>query len=208
LHPDRFPGAEDLRDPLSTGRPKALSADTIRTYANTLRRLLGADRVPDAGRSGYSLEGATSDWRQFVDCRNAATAGASPAEQAKALASALALVRGRPYSDMPRSGYGWVATELLVSEAEADILAVAQRLAALAATAEDWALAGWAAQRGLLVDAISEELNIILLRSVTATGTADRLSQTWRDITRRYIAADEEPPARLTDTNAMLKQRF
>jgi hypothetical protein len=66
LHPDRPLSAEDLRDPLSAGRTKALGADTIRTYANTLRRILGAERVPDAARQGYTIDGAGSDWQQFT----------------------------------------------------------------------------------------------------------------------------------------------
>jgi hypothetical protein len=73
-----------------------------------------------------------------------------------ALAGALVLVRGRPYSGLPRSGYGWVATELLISEAEVAGTQTAQRLADLASSAGDWTLALWAAERGLIADPISE----------------------------------------------------
>jgi hypothetical protein len=126
---------------------------------------------------------------------------------ATALAAALVLVRGRPYSGLPRSGYGWVATELLISEAEVAVTQTAQRLADLALTAGDWTLAAWAAERGLIVDPISEDLNKTLLRSAAATGRPDRLSQAWRDVVRRYTAADETVPARIVEVNRTLQQR-
>jgi hypothetical protein len=206
LHSDRPRNAEELRDPLSVGRAKSLSADTIRTYANTLRRVLGADRVPDAARRGYTLVGASTDWHRFLDRRAAAGADAPPSETAEALASALASVRGRPYSDLPLSGYGWVATDLLISQAEVAIINAAQRLAELALTAGDWELAGWAAERGLVVDPISEDLNTALIRAAAATRKPDRRSQVWRDIVRRYQAADEHVPTRIADINHQLKQ--
>jgi hypothetical protein len=206
LHGDRPRSAEDLRDPLSAGRAKALSADTIRTYANTLRRVLGPDRVPDAARRGYSIVGATSDWQQFLEHRAAAPPDAPPAVAAAALVAALALVRSRPYAGLPRSGYGWVATELLISEAEVAVTQAAQRLADLALTAGDWPLATWAAERGLIVDPISEDLNATALRSAAAAAKPDQLAQTWRDVTRRYTAAEEDVPARITDINTQLKQ--
>jgi len=208
LHPGRSFTAEELRDPLSTGKARALEADTIRTYANTLRRVLGVERVPDAARRGYSLLGAGSDWQLFEERLGAAAADSSPAETAASLVAALALLRGRPYSELPRSGYGWVATELLISEAEAAITTAAQRLAELAFTERDWTLASWAAERGLIVDPTSEDLNTAVLRCAAATGKPDRLAQTWRDVIRRYAAADEDLPPRLGDVNARLKQAF
>jgi DNA-binding SARP family transcriptional activator len=206
LHSDRPRNAEELRDPLSVGRAKPLSADTIRTYANTLRRVLGTDRVPDAARRGYTLAGCTTDWQRFLDYRAAARPDAPPAEAAQALASCLSLVRGRPFSDLPVSGYGWVATDLLISQAEVAILDAAQRLADLAMAEGDWDLAAWAAERGLIVDPTSEDLNASVIRAAASTGRTDRLSQVWRDVVRRYRAADEDVPAHISEINSQLKQ--
>ena len=206
LHPDRPRTAEDLRDPLSAGKTKALTADTIRTYANSLRRCLGAERVPDAARHGYTVTGAGSDWQHFVELRDQAGDDAEPAVAAQALAAALVLVRGQPFSGLPKAGYGWVATELLISEVAIAVTATAQRLADLALTAGDWALAAWAAERGLIVDSVSEDLNAATLRAAAATGKADRAAQAWRDIARRYTAANEDLPRGLVEVNTQLKQ--
>lgn len=111
LHPGRRYTTEELRDPLSIGKARALEASTIRTYANTLRRAVGT-HLPDAGRLGYALTDAGTDWQRFTELAQPAADGTDLAEQARRLTDALALVRGAPFSDLPSTGFGWIATEL------------------------------------------------------------------------------------------------
>ncbi|MDQ6615415.1 MAG: bacterial transcriptional activator domain-containing protein [Actinomycetota bacterium] len=207
LHPERPYTAEELRDPLSIGKPRALEADTIRTYAGTLRRSVGADRLPDAGRRGYALSGALTDWRRFNDPLAAVAHGAEPAEQAASLPEALALVRGSPFCDLPANGFGWVATELLVSQVEVAVTGAAQRLVELALAAGDWPLADWAANRGLTVSPTAEGLNAGVLQAAQLSGQADRIAQVWRDISRRYTAAEEPVPTELGQLHDQTRHR-
>jgi hypothetical protein len=206
LHPGRAYTAEELRDPLSIGKPRALEADTIRTYANTLRRIVGPDRLPDAGRRGYTLAAADTDLHRFLELSAAPPAPVAPADEARSLAEALALVRGPPFTELPAKGFGWVATELLVSIAEVAVIAAAARLAELALAAGDWPLAAWAAERGLIVSPTAQELNANALRAVARSRQPDRLAQVWRDVTRRYAAADETVPAELNQLHGELRR--
>jgi len=119
--------------------------------------------------------------------RDAANADVSPSEAAEALAAALALARGRPYTELPWIGYGWVATELLISETQAAITGAASRLAELATSHQDWVLASWAAEKGLIVDPSSEDLNTAMLRSAAAEGNptgSPKRGATWSAATQ------------------------
>jgi hypothetical protein len=197
LHPQRPYTAEELRDPLSLGKARALEADTIRTYASTLRRAVGADHLPDAGRAGYALAGFGSDWARFQEIVGGVAPEDEPALEAAKLAEALSLIRGAPFSDLPASGFVWVATELMISQVEVAVIAAARRLVALALAAGDWPLAAWAAERALAVVPTAQDLNANALQAAQLSCQADRIAQTWRDVTRRYSAADEPVPAEL-----------
>ncbi|MDQ6615488.1 MAG: hypothetical protein M3083_12270 [Actinomycetota bacterium] len=188
---------------MSIGKPRALEADTIRTYAGTLRRAVGADHFPDAGRRGYTLSGAARDWGRFRDLVVTVAHGGEPARQAQA----LALVRGSPFSELPNSGFGWVATELLVSQVEVAVTAAAQRLLELALAAGDWPLAAWAADQGLNVSPTAQDLNSGALRAAELSGRADRRAQAWRDITRRYTAAEEPVPDELQQLHDQTRRK-
>jgi hypothetical protein len=206
VHPERAYTAEELRDPLSIGKPRALGADTIRTYANTLRRTVGADHLPDAGRQGYTLSASGTDWHRFVERSSSAPRDKEPADEARSLADALALVRGAPFAELPSNGFGWVATELLVSRVEVAVIAAAGRLVDLALAAGDWPLASWAAERGLVVSPTTQELNASTLHAAARSRQPDRLAQAWRDVTRRYAAADDPVPDELVQLHDQLRR--
>lgn len=206
LHPGRAYTAEDLRDPLSIGKPRALEADTIRTYASTLRRAVGSDHLPDAGRRGYTLTAAGTDWHDFRGLTSAAATATEPVGQARLLAEALALVRGLPFAELPSSGFGWVATELYISQVEVAVTAAAQRLVELALAAGDWPMAAWAAERGLIVSPTAQTLNASVLRASAASRQPDRLAQSWRDVARRYAAAEETMPGELAQLHDDLRR--
>lgn len=205
LHPGRRYSAEELRHPLSLDKTRALEADSVRTYAGTLRRVLGGERLPDVGRKGYALVRAGSDWHRFSALLPPAGVG-DAAEQAAVLARALSLVRGEPFSELPPTGFGWVATELLLSEVEVAVIAAARRLADLALDAGDGRLAGWACGQGLLVSPTEQELNAGALRAAAAGGNADTLAQAWRDVARRFAAAGDPLPEVLKDQHRLLSR--
>ena len=207
LHPGRPYSAEELRDPLSVGKARALEADTIRTYANTLRRTVGPDHLPDAGRKGYVLSEVDTDWHRFVELSAPTNGDHGPAEQAQRLAGALALVRGLPFSELPANGFGWVATELLISQVEVAITSAATRLVDMALAARDWRLAAWASDKGLTVSPTAQDLNMALIRAAEQSHQRDRLAQAWRDVARRYAAADEPLPDDLIRLQEELRSR-
>jgi hypothetical protein len=205
LHPGRPYTAEELRDPLSIGKPRALEAGSIRTYAGTLRRNIGIDHLPDLGRKGYALAAADTDWHRFVALTEPNPNGDAPAKRARSLAEALALLRGLPFTDLPNNSFGWVATELFISTVEVAVTATATALIALAIDAGDWPLATWACEQGMKVSSTSQDLNAGALHAAARSGQPDRLTQAWRDVTRRYRAADEAVPDDLADLYAQLR---
>jgi len=60
----------------------------------------------------------------------------------------LKLVRGRPFSGVDSSGYGWVYAELLMSRIEVSIATVAAFVADACLRLEDLASAMWAGTAG------------------------------------------------------------
>ncbi len=188
LHPGKGYTAEALRQPLSGDPDQPLSTESVRTYASTLRRILGARHVPEGGRAGYSLQEVTSDWGLFT---RLAAAG-----DPRSLAEALRLVRGQPLSDATAGTRRWADEELLCSQIEVAVADTAASLAAKACQAGDANLGAWAAERGLRVTPQSQTLGSWALRAAGAHPDPDRLDQAWRDTLRRYTP--DNPPAALT----------
>lgn len=94
------------------------SAATFYSVVSRARRALGKDAAGEdllarSGADGYRLSPEVScDWVRFqLFVRRAKT---DPGEAQDALRQALALVRGRPFADIPRACYAWVALEGLV----------------------------------------------------------------------------------------------
>jgi hypothetical protein len=190
LHPERRYRAEELRDPLSPNKDHPLEADTIRTYANTLRRALGPDRVPDAGRAGYTLTGVSTDWARFqAHVQSAGAANGDHTAAAQALASGLALIQGVPFSAAPKDSYGWASTELLTSQIEVAVEDAAERLVQIALDSGDWPLAQWAVGQALLVTPAGEKLNVLALTAAGGSGQPDILARAWREVANRFARA-------------------
>ena len=98
------------------------SAKTMRTYLSLLRKAIGADYLPSGGGGGYRLSWlVTSDWEGF-----------QPAEREEndlnTRLYALDLIRGRPFEGVPSGTYGWVFSELWISQMETAIASVALSL--------------------------------------------------------------------------------
>ncbi|MBW3613692.1 MAG: LysM peptidoglycan-binding domain-containing protein [Actinobacteria bacterium] len=138
---------------------KEVSEETFRSYVSHLRRCLGRDHVPDAGEvGGYLVVGVPTDWRRFKAL--VAQARRAPTGEARTLlAEALSLVRGRPFSRVPKGTCTWAFSEFLVSEIEVAVGDAAHRLASLALDAGDPATAAEAVAKGLLVVPTMEQLH-------------------------------------------------
>lgn len=144
--------AEQLRDELGRGRERDLEVATIRRYINQLRQVLG-DRIPESRLvGGYELRNVSLDIDRFDAFIKEADTSSTLREEAAQLASALALVRGVPFSDRPRGAYGWadVGNQLAAMLANR-ILSVSIRLATTAWDYGDADLAQWSARSGLYV---------------------------------------------------------
>ena len=99
-----------LTDAIWAGDPPQTAAKSIQVYVSGLRKLLGEGRIVTRER-GYELRAAPGecDVDRFDELVRAA-AEAPPAEAARLLREALALVRGRPLEDL--SLEPWVAPEV------------------------------------------------------------------------------------------------
>jgi DNA-binding SARP family transcriptional activator len=111
--------------PLSAKRPERADK-TVQNNMSSLRRIIGAGHLPEAGNKGYLLEGVTTDWDTFVALTRQADATAGPCVL-DLRSEAISLVRGRPFQG---SEYPWVEAEQLESQMTVAVLRCAQRLLA------------------------------------------------------------------------------
>ncbi len=111
--------------PLSAKRPERADK-TVQNNMSSLRRIIGAGHLPEAGAKGYLLEGVTTDWDTFLTLTR--QADATPGHCALDLRSeAISLVRGRPFQG---AEYHWVEAEQFESQMTVAVLRCAQRLIA------------------------------------------------------------------------------
>lgn len=144
LHPGRPIPSDELRAALWPEGEREASAKSLRTYMSLLRRSLGGEHVPAATGAGYRLaDTVTTDWAVFQRL-------ASSDADRRQLEEALGLVRGRPFASTPPGSFGWVYSELLVSEMESAIARAARRLTSLCLDEGDAGGAAAAVRRGLL----------------------------------------------------------
>jgi DNA-binding SARP family transcriptional activator len=144
LHQDRVIPGEELRVALWPDAAREMSGKSLRTYMSLLRKALGPENVPVGSGSGYRVgDGVSTDWLRF---RELTGAGATAAQ----LREALELVRGRPFAGVPSTSFGWVFSELLVSEIEVGVIDAARRLAEELSGNGDLTGASWAVRQGLL----------------------------------------------------------
>jgi hypothetical protein len=198
LHPGRAWPTDALTDRLNQRRGRELKDATVRTYLISARQTLGADRLPDATRTGYILTGIGTDWDRF----NALTTprpDRTPAVQD--LVSGLALVRG---DTAERAGYDWLGLTPIPAKVATAIPNVANRVARHALDTDDRNLAAWAIERGLLVDPLNETLHT---HALTVAARTDRaaLTRAWTAVTLRHAAHDEPVPDTLTHHHQHLR---
>ncbi|MEV4506696.1 LysM peptidoglycan-binding domain-containing protein [Streptomyces klenkii] len=149
------------------------------TYISKLRAWLGRDPLlpatdPQASylppiKDGiYRLsDQVTCDWHTFQDLYSQGMHG-NGEEADTALAQALALVRGRPFSDIDQSRYIWAEPD--IQEMISAIVDVAHELFERRLAARDFRAAASAATRGLSCDPSSEILYRDLFTLYNETG--------------------------------------
>ncbi len=198
LHPNQRFTAEQLQTGLSIGRPRDLSADSIRRYMNEPRRHIGEHHVPEikAGE-GYWLRDVTSDAAQMADLFERARAQSSGADRARLLADGLALVRGAPFAEVPSGTYGWADTDTDLAPAmDRQIRQAAIKLGRLALDANDRDLADWAAERGLRVWPTDDDLLELQLSAARLEGVPE-LDVAWTHANRHLERHGTTPTDRL-----------
>lgn len=152
------------------------SASLRQLLARTRRRIGtapdGGEWIRHLGSGIYALHpDASVDWHEFESLARAGLAGSD----ARALARALALVRGQPLAGC----YYWWLDVTVVESMRARIVAVASRLAALAVAERDPGTAAAACWAGLAADATSESLWRSLMRAREAAGDLAGVRQAW-----------------------------
>ncbi|MGW1616474.1 LysM peptidoglycan-binding domain-containing protein [Streptomyces sp. NPDC002285] len=189
LHPGR--NRHELDEAIWPGQ--RVNAKTRNTSVSKLRTWLGRDpRLPsDAADSSYLPpvtdgvytfnDDVTTDWHQFKDLY---TKGMHHhGEDADtALAHALALVRGRPFSGIDQSRYAWA--EHNIQEMISASVDVAHELAMRRISARDFRAAANAASVGLTCDIQAELLYRDLFQIYSETGDRAGLERTAHQLNR------------------------
>lgn len=142
---------ERLRDSIFPPgfKPASLREAVSRTRTALGRAADGAPHMLPATREGtYALGPSVRSDLQRFQALLAAARRAPAACEIELLRSALALVRGQPFSDCPPGGYGWASAEGISYAVERMIVDTAQRLNELAFAAGDARLAEWASRQG------------------------------------------------------------
>ncbi|ATM24678.1 putative large membrane protein (plasmid) [Streptomyces alboflavus] len=189
LHPGR--NRHELDEAIWPGQ--RVLAGTRNTAISKLRTWLGRDpRLPaEAPDSSYLPpihdgvytfnQDVTADWHQFKDLYR--TGMHHQGEEADtALAHALALVRGRPFSDIDQSRYVWAEHD--IQEMISATVDVAHELAQRRMTAGDLRAAASAASIGLTCDIQAELLYRDLFQIYSATGDRAGIERTAHQLNR------------------------
>ncbi|HET9609894.1 MAG TPA: LysM peptidoglycan-binding domain-containing protein [Acidimicrobiales bacterium] len=142
---------ERLRDSIFPPgfKPASLREAISRTRTALGRAVDGEPHMLPATREGtYALGPSVRSDLQRFQALLAAARQAPAACEVELLRTALALVRGQPFSDCPPGGYGWAGAEGISYALERMIVDTAQRLNELAFAAGDARLAEWASRQG------------------------------------------------------------
>jgi hypothetical protein len=134
--------------------PPGFKATSLRQAVSRTRTALGRSAsgdphiLPAVKDGSYELgPGVRSDVQRLQALLTAARTAPEGVEVVL-LRTALALVRGQPFSEAPAGGYGWASAEGISYALERQITDTAHRLGELAFAAGDARLAEWAARQG------------------------------------------------------------
>jgi DNA-binding SARP family transcriptional activator len=152
-------------------------ADSLRQLIARTRRQLGpaadgGEWIEHRGHGCYALHADSRlDWDEFQTL----TAEGIRTGDAAQLATALAMIRGQPFTGCY---YWWLDFEL-VDMVSASIVTAAVTLAALSLSDREPAAAARAARIGLVADSGSEELWRMLMRAEHAAGNLAGVREAW-----------------------------
>ncbi|MFE9424340.1 LysM peptidoglycan-binding domain-containing protein [Kitasatospora sp. NPDC006697] len=210
LHPGK--SRHELDEAIWPGQ--RILADTRNTAISKLRAWLGRDPLLAADdpsgaylptiRGGvYSFNSqVTSDWQEFQAYYREGM-HYSGTEADTALANALALVRGRPFSDINQSKYAWA--EYDIQEMISAVVDVAHELATRRMAVHDYRAALAAASRGLVCDTMSELLYRDLFTVYSETGDRQGMERTAHQLTRIEIeSGSDSAPETVALINALM----
>jgi DNA-binding SARP family transcriptional activator len=199
-----------LRSMLGADPDHPKPTDSIRQIIARTRRRLGpapdgAEYIIHTGSGQYLLHPEVSlDWWWFRKL--------VASDRADDLRSALALVRGEPFT----GGYFWWIDIPLIESVRAEVVDAAERLAEIELAAGSSRASARAARAGLLAEASAEQLWRAVMQAEHAAGNLAGVAEAWRrcldaiqdvapggephpDTSRLYgrlIAAVPEPAAR------------
>ncbi|MCM2430973.1 LysM peptidoglycan-binding domain-containing protein [Streptomyces sp. RKAG337] len=210
LHPGKT--RHELDEAIWPGQ--RVRADTRNTNVSKLRAWLGRDHLlsdndpqgaylPVISEGVYAFnKDVTSDWRQFQRFYQEGM-HSSGTDSDIALASALALVRGRPFSDIDQSKYSWA--EYDIQEMISATVDVAHELATRRLAVRDYRAALGAASRGLVCDQQSELLYRDLFTIYSETGDRQGLERTAHQLTRIAVeSGSDSAPETVALINALM----
>jgi DNA-binding SARP family transcriptional activator/nucleoid-associated protein YgaU len=182
-----------LRNMLGEDPDHPKSGDAVRQLIARTRRQAG--QAPDGrewiqhtGGGQYTLhENAILDWARFHALAEQGMHADSPDD----LRSALALVRGEPFTGC----FPWWLETPLIETVRAEIVDAAETLARLELAAGDPAAAGRAARTALAADRTAEQLWRALMRAEYAAGNLAGVRTAWKQCLDAIqdIAPDGEP---------------
>jgi len=97
------------------------------------------------------------------------------------LVAALHLVEGRPFDQLRRNGYAWLAEDPLHHHLTAAVVDAAHVVATHSLTVGDLVLSRWAAERAILAGPMEDKPRFDLAAVMTAEGDADRADRYLND---------------------------
>ncbi|MEU6405343.1 LysM peptidoglycan-binding domain-containing protein [Streptomyces sp. NPDC046985] len=210
LHPGK--SRHELDEAIWPGQ--RVRADTRNTNVSKLRAWLGRDPLlpaedpygsylPPINEGVYAFnDQVTSDWQQFQAFYQEGM-HSSGADADTALANALSLVRGRPFSDIDQSKYCWA--EYDIQEMISATTDVAHELATRRLAVRDYRAALAAASRGLVCDQTSELLYRDLFTIYSEIGDRQGLERTAHQLTRIAVESGcDSAPETVALINALM----
>ena len=122
LHRERPLSGEQLALALRPDEAREPSAKTMRTCTSLLRKAVGTMYLPSRGSGGYQFTFMVgTGWEIFKDW-------STKDQEFSTRLAALDLIRGRPFQGVPAGTYGWVFSELWISQIESAIVALATEM--------------------------------------------------------------------------------
>lgn len=152
-----------------TDKGSDIKRPAMRNYMAAARKAVGEGHLPNAaGRPGYRLVNATTDWSEFQSL----TVQAGSADKQEAMEfrkEALSLVRGEPFTADTSRYFTWAFSSAVVYKIVESITALAHSLGTDLVLSSDLPGAEWAMRQGLLCDPSSltlwEDLTDVLLET-------------------------------------------